>query len=243
MFNKAVIFAGGKGTRFLEETKFIPKPMIKANNLPLIIYIINHYKKFSVNEFYILTGYKKEIIENYFEESNEFTNYKDYFKSKDGIKVFTLDTGLETMTGGRLKYLLDNFNLDNFYLTYGDGISNVDINKLTNFHLKNNTIGTITAINPPPRFGILEFKNNLVSKMREKNEIIPTWINGGYFVMNSKIKDYLSYDEPFEQTPLIELTRDRQLSCYTHTGYWQCVDTIRELEILEEDIKLGKYIP
>jgi len=243
MFNKAVIFAGGKGTRFLEETKFIPKPMIKANNLPLIIYIINHYKKFSVNEFYILTGYKKEIIENYFEESNEFTNYKDYFKSKDGIKVFTLDTGLETMTGGRLKFLLDNFNLDNFYLTYGDGISNVDINKLTNFHLKNKTIGTITAINPPPRFGILEFKDNLVSKMREKNEIIPTWINGGYFVMNSKIKDYLFYDEPFEQTPLIELTRDRQLSCYTHTGYWQCVDTIRELEILEEDIKLGKYIP
>lgn len=243
MFNKAVIFAGGKGTRFLEETKFIPKPMIKANNLPLIIYIINHYKKFSVNEFYILTGYKKEIIENYFEESNEFTNYKDYFKSKDGIKVFTLDTGVETMTGGRLKFLLDNFNLDNFYLTYGDGISNVDINKLTNFHLKNKTIGTITAINPPPRFGILEFKDNLVSKMREKNEIIPTWINGGYFVMNSKIKDYLFYDEPFEQTPLIELTRDRQLSCYTHTGYWQCVDTIRELEILEEDIKLGKYIP
>jgi glucose-1-phosphate cytidylyltransferase len=137
---------------------------------------------------------------------------------------------------------MEEFKFDNFYLTYGDGVSNVDIDKLTRFHFENNTIGTVTAVNPPPRFGLLEIKENQVIKVREKNEIIPTWINGGYFVLNKDIYNYLSDHEALEDTPMMNLSNDGQLSAYKHYGYWQCVDTIRELEIFEGDLKNQKYI-
>ena len=137
---------------------------------------------------------------------------------------------------------MEEFKFENFYLTYGDGISNVDIDKLTRYHFENNTIGTVTAVNPPPRFGLLEIKENQVIKVREKNEIIPTWINGGYFVLNKDIYNYLSDHEALEDTPMMNLSNDGQLSAYKHYGYWQCVDTIRELEIFESDLKNQKYI-
>ncbi len=241
MFNQALILAGGKGTRFLEETKFMPKPMIKANGLPLLIYIIKHYKKFGVNEFFILMGYKQDIIIDYFDELTEYTLIDGEYICDDGSKVVLLDTGEETLTGGRLKIALETYDLENFYLTYGDGISDVNISKLSEYHLKKGLIGTVTAVNPPPRFGLLEIENDIVIKMREKNEVVPSWINGGFFVFNNKIKDYLTKDEPFEDTPLSNLSKNQQLSAYKHTGYWQCVDTIRELEIFESDIQNTKY--
>ena len=241
MFNQALIFAGGKGTRFLEETRFMPKPMIKANGIPLLVYIINHYKKYGVNEFFILMGYKQNIIKEYFDGSREYTLVNEDYICDDGSKVVLLDTGEETLTGGRLKIALEAHQLENFYLTYGDGISDVDISKLTEFHMQNGLIGTVTAVNPPPRFGLLEIEDDFVTKVREKNEIIPSWINGGFFVLNKRIFNYLTKDEPFEDTPLSKLSKDQQLSAYKHTGYWQCVDTIRELEILESDIENKKY--
>lgn len=242
MFNQAVILAGGKGTRFLEETKFIPKPMIKANDIPLLMYVIEHYKKFKVQNFYVLTGYKQNIIEEYFANLENYI-YKDgSYNSSDGTKVYLVDTGLDTLTSGRLKIVMEQFKFENFYLTYGDGVSNVDIDKLTSFHMENNTIGTVTAVNPPPRFGLLEIKENQVIKVREKNEVIPTWINGGYFVLNKNIYNYLSDHEALEDKPLMNLSKDNQLSAYKHYGYWQCVDTIRELEIFESDLNNQKYI-
>lgn len=242
MYKQAVIFAGGKGTRFLEQTKFLPKPMIKAKGIPLLIHIINQYKKFNVEDFYILTGYKQEVIGEYFSNSTYFKKKDDLFLGKDGSKISLVDTGEETLTGGRLLLALERYNFENFYLTYGDGISDINIKDLTKFHDKSGRIGTITAVSPPPRFGNLEIENDRVIKMSEKKDSNPSWINGGFFVFNNKIKNYLTKDEPFEQTPLVNLSLDGQLSAFKHTGYWQCVDTIRELEVLESDIDSKKII-
>lgn len=242
MFKQAVILAGGKGTRFLEQTKFMPKPMIRAKKIPLLIHIINQYKKYDINDFYILTGYKQEIIKDYFLKNNNYEMQNDSFIEKDGTKVSLVDTGEETLTGGRLLIAMEKFNFENFYLTYGDGISDINIRNLTDFHIRSGKIGTITAVSPPPRFGNLEIKNDMVVRMREKEDTLPSWINGGFFVFNNKIKKYISKDEPFEQEPLNQLSLDGELSAFKHTGYWQCVDTIRELEVLESDIDSKKII-
>ena len=242
MINTAVIFAGGKGTRFLEQTRFLPKPMILAKGIPLLIHIINHYKKFGISKFIVLTGFKQEEFSKYFKKQSDYTfdDSSNAFVHQDSSKVTLLDTGEETLTGGRLKILLENYDLENFYLTYGDGISDVNIDELTKFHYENNKLVTVTAVSPPPRFGDLEIEGNLVTEMREKNESRPTWINGGYFVVSGKIIEFLKKDEPFEQTPLRTIVKKNELSAYKHRGYWQCVDTIRELEILEKDLDLKK---
>lgn len=242
MFKQAVILAGGKGTRFLEQTKFMPKPMIRAKKIPLLIHIINQYKKYDINDFYILTGYKQEIINDYFLKNSNYEIQNDSFVEKDGTKVSLVDTGEETLTGGRLLIAMEKFNFENFYLTYGDGISDINLRNLTDFHIQSGKIGTITAVNPPPRFGNLEIKNDMVVRMREKEDTLPSWINGGFFVFNNKIKKYITKDEPFEQEPLNQLSLDGELSAFKHTGYWQCVDTIRELEVLESDIDSKKII-
>ena len=166
----------------------------------------------------------------------------DSFIEKDGTKVSLVDTGEETLTGGRLLIAMEKFNFENFYLTYGDGISDINLRNLTDFHIQSGKIGTITAVNPPPRFGNLEIKNDMVVRMREKEDTLPSWINGGFFVFNNKIKKYITKDEPFEQEPLNQLSLDGELSAFKHTGYWQCVDTIRELEVLESDIDSKKII-
>lgn len=239
----SIIFAGGKGTRFLEQTRLIPKPMIKANNLPLVVHIINHYEKYGVDNFIILTGYKKESFNDYFENNDGYKKLQDNkFTNVNNSIINLLDTGEETLTGGRLKIALNTFDLENFYLTYGDGISNVDLDKLKEFYFENDTIATVTAVSPPPRFGNLEIDENYVTLMQEKNETVPQWINGGFFVMNNKILNYLNKDEPMEQDPLRNLVNDKQLSAYKHKGYWQCVDTIRELEILEKDLIENKEL-
>ena len=242
MFKQALIFAGGKGTRFLEQTKFLPKPMIRAKQEPLLIHIINHYIKFGVDDFYILTGYKHEVIDEYFASHRNFKKNSNFYISEQNVKITLLNTGEETLTGGRLLKAMDEYDFENFYLTYGDGISDVNIKSLTDYHIREARIGTMTAVSPPPRFGNIEIEDGMVTRMSEKKEKEPSWINGGFFVFNNSIKNYLTKDEPFEQTPLINLAQQNQLSAYKHTGYWQCVDTIRELEILESDIDSEKII-
>ena len=233
---KALILAGGKGTRFREETVTKPKPMIEINGTPMLIHIINHYRHYGLRDFVVLAGFKIEYIEKYF--SDKFKHIKDKeFEYKDS-KISILDTGVETMTGGRIKKAIEEFELDEFMLTYGDGIADVNIDELYKFHNKNKFIGTVTAVRPPARFGSIVIENNKVKKFGEKSQADEGWINGGFFILNNKIKSYIDNEYTvFEKEPLENLTKEGQLGSYVHTGFWQPVDTIREKELLEEKLK------
>ena len=227
------ILAGGKGTRFREETVLKPKPMIEINKIPMLIHIINHYRFFGQNEFTILAGIKIEFILDYFKSNfEEFgDNTFTYFDSK--VKV--LDTGKETMTGGRIKKGIENLNGDKFMVTYGDGISDVNIAELINFFEKNSFKAVVTAVRPPARFGRLKIDSNKVTEFGEKNQTDEGWINGGFFVLDKSVIDYIPDDRTvFEKEPLENLSKDGKLGAFIHEGFWQPVDTIREKEILEE---------
>ena len=216
---KVVILAGGLGTRISEYTKTVPKPMIKINNKPIIFHIMKHYSNYGFKDFYIAAGYKKKII-------------KDYFKKKFyDWKVNVIDTGQKTMTGGRLKRLKKFFKDETFLLTYGDGLSNINLTKLLNFHKKNKSMVTMTAVRPPARFGAIKIKGSRVTYFKEKSKMDEGWINGGFFVIESEFLKYIKSDNTFlEREPLEKITKSRKLSAFKHQGYWQCVDTIRDLE-------------
>ncbi len=233
---KALILAGGKGTRFSEETKSKPKPLIEINGVPMLIHIINHYQSFNVNEFVILGGYKHEMIIDYFESFCEKqTNGKLKYKNSE---IIILDTGTETMTGGRVKKAVDHLKLENFFLTYGDGISDVNIKNLLDSHKKSSCLVTVTAVRPPARFGSLELNGDNVVAFGEKNQSKEGWINGGFFVMNKKIINYIQDGSTIlEKEPLEKLAKERQLNAFKHFGFWQPVDTIREKELLEKILK------
>ena len=241
-FKSVMILAGGTGTRFKEYTDEIPKPMIPANGKPLLIHILNIYKKYGIENCIILAGYKKNVIQDYFEDN--FAKHSDSsttFVDSDNLKVTVLDTGEETMTGGRLKQGIEYLGDEQFYLTYGDGIADVNITELTKFHIVNEAKVTLTAVRPPARFGSLELDKNLVMKFGEKDNTNEGWINGGFFVINKDIISYLdSNDTIFEREPLESIARDNNLYAYKHDSFWQCVDTIRELEILEAALKNKK---
>ena len=195
---KVVILCGGRGTRLAEETKIIPKPLVKVGNKPILLHIINYYKKFGIKNFIIATGYKGILIKKYFE--------KKQFKK---LNIQIIDTGLNTLTGGRLlrlkKYLFDQ---QNFMLTYGDGLSDVDLNKSLKFHLRHKKVATLTAVRPPVRFGELSIKVNDVTQFREKLQSKSGWINGGYFIFNKKIFLYLKKDsEMLEKEPMSLLVK------------------------------------
>ena len=227
---KIVILAGGLGTRLSEYTKKIPKPMVKINKTPIIVHIINHYVKYGFKNFYIAAGYKKNIIKNYFKNNNVDLN----------IKV--IDTGQKTMTGGRLKRLKKYLKKETFMMTYGDGISDVDIKKLIKFHKTNNVIATLTAVRPPARFGAIKIKGKKVSYFKEKSKLDEGWINGGFFVFEPEVFNFIQNDNTFlEREPLIKLGRLKQLNAFKHQGFWQCMDTVRDKEILEKKFKKLKY--
>ena len=233
---KSLILAGGKGTRFAEETRFKPKPLIEINKLPMLIHIIDHYMKFDVKEFVILGGYKHEMIIDYFQNFCKKNKSGEFIYKTSTVQV--LNTGEETMTGGRVKQAIQELKLTNFFLTYGDGISNVDISKLYQSHKLSSCLSTLTAVRPPARFGRLELEDNLVVSFGEKNQSQEGWINGGFFVMNSKIVDYISDDQTvLEREPLEILAKEGKLNSYKHFGFWQPVDTIREKELLEKIMK------
>ncbi len=221
---KVVILAGGFGTRLGEHTKHIPKPMIKICGKPILIHIINHYYKYGFKDFIIATGYKQEVI-------------KKYFKKKFKFKVKIIFTGKKTMTGGRILRLKKYLN-EPFMLTYGDGVSNINLKKLLSFHKKNKKIATLSAVRPPARFGAIKINKNTVKYFKEKSKLDEGWINGGFFVMDPKILNYIKNDTTFlEKEPLVNLSKKNQLNAYKHHGYWQCMDTYRDKLIIESHFK------
>ena len=224
---KVVILAGGFGTRISEYTKTIPKPMININNKPLILLIMQHYAKYGFKNFYIALGYKGKVIKKYFQK-NKFPKWK----------INLIDTGQKTMTGGRLKRLKRYLNKDTFLLTYGDGVSNVNLKKLVAFHKKNKKILTLTAVRPPARFGAIKLKGNNVSYFKEKSKTDEGWINGGFFVMEPEIFSYLKNDKTYlEREPMEKISKKNKLLAFKHYDFWQCVDTVRDKEILEKTLK------
>ncbi len=235
--NSLMILAGGKGTRFKEYTKNIPKPMIEVLEKPLIIHIIDIYKEYGVKNVYILAGYKQDVIVDYFKNKYEqVMNSHNSFRYED-VVVKILDTGLDTMTGTRILIGLDEVKDNNFYLTYGDGLCDVNIAELTKFHLKTESTVTLTAVNTPERFGKVQIEDGRVTNFGEKTTINKEWINGGFFVVNQEVKKYLNLKNCiFEKEPMQKLSNDDKLHAFQHDGFWQCVDTIRELEILESKL-------
>ena len=211
---KIVILCGGKGTRLSEETTKIPKPMVIIGNKPILIHIMNFYKFYGFNDFILAAGYKQNIIRNYFKKNKSFNTVK------------IVNTGQNTLTGGRLLRLKKYFNKnENFMLTYGDGVTNLNLKKLIKLHKKNNKIATMTAVKPPVRFGELKIKNNLVKQFKEKPQSSAGWINGGFFCMNYKIFKYLKDDTMLERETLEKLVKLKQLAAYKYYGFWQCKDT------------------
>lgn len=218
MVNQVVLFAGGKGTRMRELTETIPKPMVEVGKIPVLHHLVNIFEYFSKFNFLIATGYKGEIIENYFQS---FKNVK------------TINTGEETNTGGRLLKLKDLLE-DKFIVTYGDGLANVNVKRLIDFHNSNNKIGTVTVTNPISRFGLVEFdKNNIVNKFIEKPKL-DGFVNIGFMVFEKQVINYLEDDVPLETTPLINLSKDSELCAFTHDGYFEPMDTYREYLRLNE---------
>ena len=223
---KIVILCGGKGTRLMEETKTIPKPLVKIGNKPILWHLIKYYYSFNYKDFVLATGYKHSVIENYFKKN----------KIK-GCEIKTIYTGKNTLTGGRLLRLKKIFKSnETFMMTYGDGLSDVNIKKLEKYHKKNNKIATLTAVRPPVRFGRLEIKNtNLVKKFQEKSQTTSSWINGGFFVLNSNIFKYIKGDSTvFEKDPIIKLIKIKNLIAYKHHSFWQCMDTLRDKKLLQK---------
>ena len=225
---KVVILAGGLGTRLSEYTHSIPKPMIDINGKPMIYYIMKHYAKSGFKDFYIALGYKGDVI-------------RKFFKNRSyGWNINLIDTGKNTMTGGRLKRLKKYLGKDTFMMTYGDGISNVNIKKLLNFHKKNNKLVTVTAVRPPARFGVLKFTGNLVKYFKEKSKVDEGWINGGFFVMETDFLKFIKNDKVYlERYPLEKTSKKKQLIAFKHEGFWQCVDTKRDLDKIRKLIGPG----
>jgi|TARA_B100001093_G_scaffold427282_1_gene421557 glucose-1-phosphate cytidylyltransferase len=229
---KVVILAGGFGTRISEYTKSIPKPMIPINKTPILVHLINHYRRYNFKEFYVAVGYKSDVIKSYFKK-NKIKN----------CKIKLIDTGLNTMTGGRLKRLSKYLKKETFLMTYGDGLSNVNIKKLVKFHKKKKKLMTLTAVRPPARFGAIKIINNSVKYFKEKSSLDEGWINGGFFVIEPEIFKYIKNDKTYlERGPLEKIASLRKLTAYKHYGFWQCMDTLRDKEILEKKVKNKNYI-
>ncbi len=227
---KVVILAGGLGTRISEYTKTIPKPMIKVCNKPLIYYIMKHYANYGFKDFYIALGYKGNII-------------KEYFKNKKfNWNINLINTGQKTMTGGRLKRLKKYLGNETFMMTYGDGLSDVNLKKLLKYHRDNKKLVTLTAVRPPARFGAIKLTGKNVKYFKEKSKLDEGWINGGFFVMEPKFLKYIKNDHSFlEREPMEILTQKRQLIAFKHKQFWQCMDTVRDMENLNKNLKKNNY--
>ena len=243
---KAVILAGGFGTRISEESQFKPKPMIEIAGMPILWHIMKLYSYYNVNEFIICAGYKQHVIKEWF--ADYFLHTSDItfdFTQDDKIivhnkraeqwKVTVVDTGLNTMTGGRIKRVRDFLNDEPFFMTYGDGVSDINIDKLLEFHKSNAKLATMSAVKPESRFGVLDLdNNNQVMAFREKSDVDSGYINAGFMVLEPKVLDYISGDSVMlEREPMEKLAANGQLMCYKHNGFWQCMDTMRDKEKLE----------
>ncbi len=243
---KTVILAGGFGTRIAEYTTRIPKPMVEIGEHPILWHIMNWYAKHGHDDFIIALGYKATVIKeyflNYYALNNDFevnleTGEISYInKNSRKWKVTLVDTGINTMTGGRIKRLQNIIGNETFMVTYGDGLSNIDINRLIKFHKDSGKIATLSAVYPTARFGELDIdKKNCVNSFQEKPQLETGRINGGFFVLKPEIFEYLDGDSTiFEREPMEKLVEVNQLSAFKHDGFWQAMDTVREQEILED---------
>ena len=242
---KVVILAGGKGTRISEYTNVIPKPMVPIGNFPIIWHIMKIYAHYGFKDFVVALGYKSEVIKDYFLKFNslnsdftvDLSNGKIEMHRNKSLdwKVTLVDTGEETMTGGRLKRLKKYLNNDTFMLTYGDGLADINIKKLLDFHLANKKLVTMTAVRPSARFGELELKSNLITSFKEKPQLKDGWINGGFFVMEKEFIEFVSDDnEMLERKPLEIAAKNNQLIAFKHKSFWQCMDNKRDLENLQK---------
>lgn len=249
---KLVILAGGFGTRISEESHLKPKPMIEIGDMPILWHIMKQYSHFSYTDFIICAGYKQTVIKEWF--ANYFIHTSDitfdftkgdkvtvHNKHSEPWKVTIVDTGLHTMTGGRLKRVKDYIGEETFFMTYGDGVSNVDIPATLDFHRKHGKLATITAIQPEGRFGYIDIEDDKVNSFREKSEHDTGWINAGFMVLEPKVLDYIADDTiMFEREPMERIAAEGQMMCYKHTGFWQCMDTLRDKEKLEKLWNSGK---
>jgi glucose-1-phosphate cytidylyltransferase len=242
---KVAILAGGMGTRLAEETELKPKPMVEIGGRPILWHIMQHYARYGHNEFVIALGYKGEYIKRYmldyaFVESDLTIAIGNGDIMRRGNHrpdwtVDLIDTGLNTLTGGRIKRLQPYLNRSTFMLTWGDGVSNVDLDQLLEFHRSHGKLATVTAVRPPARFGCMTFNGQRVTEFSEKPQTSEGWINGAFFVLEPGIFDYIEGDHtPWEKEPMEKLARDGQLMAYRHTGFWQCMDTLRDKRLLED---------
>ena len=244
--NDVIILCGGKGSRLSEETILKPKPMIEIGGKPILWHIMKHYSYYGYHRFILALGYKGEYVKNYFYNyrifSNDFTIEMHPEKEPQihGLsdeshwEITLVDTGLNTLKGGRIKRLERYVKSDNFHLTYGDGVSNINLNELDRFHMKHGNIGTITGVHPPSRFGEMLIEGDNVIHFEEKPQLSTGIINGGFFVFNRKFFDYLTSDDKcdFEFGPLQKIASEKKLKVFKHDGFWQCMDTIRERDYL-----------
>lgn len=243
---KVVILAGGTGTRISEESHLKPKPMIEIGDKPILWHIMKSYLEHGFNEFIICCGYKQYVIKQYFADyylhncdvtfdftaDNKMTIHNNI---SEPWKVTLIDTGLNTMTGGRIKRIQPYIGDETFMLTYGDGVSNINITEVLEFHKQHGKMGTMSAVRPEGRFGVLELEGNVVKSFREKDKEDTGWINGGFMVMEPDIFNYIDSDDTvFEREPLEKLALMGQLECYKHHGFWQCMDTMKDKEKLEK---------
>ena len=242
---RAVILAGGLGSRLSEETNIKPKPMIEIGGRPILWHIMKIYSAHGINDFIICLGYKGYIIKEYFAnyflhnadvtfdmERNSMVAHKTY---GEPWKVTLVDTGEKSMTGGRLKRVKEYIGEEDFCFTYGDGVGNININAVVELHKKNKKLATVTAVQPQGRFGILEAEKNVVRCFEEKPIDSSSWINGGFFVLSPKVIDYIIDDNTvWEHEPMQRLVKDKNMSVYFHKGFWQPMDTLREKHLLED---------
>jgi len=250
---KVVLLAGGFGTRISEESHLKPKPMIEIGGMPILWHIMKSYSHYGYNDFIICCGYKGYVIKEYFADyylhrsdiTFDFTNVNEmriHNNVAEPWKVTLIDTGINTMTGGRVKRVKDYIGNEPFMLTYGDGLCDVNINELIEFHKSHGKIATLTAIQPGGRFGVLGITdNNIVSSFKEKSKQDGGWINGGFMVLNPEIMDYIEDDSTvLEKYPLETIAIKEELKAYKHNGFWQCMDTLRDKMMLEELLEKRK---
>lgn len=241
---KVVILAGGLGTRLAEETEVRPKPMVEIGGRPILWHIMKHYGHYGCNEFLVALGYKSEVIKRYFVDylhlggsltvcMKECSTIRHHGPADDWT-VHLMETGLHTVTGGRLKRLAGSVNAGTFMMTYGDGVSDIDIHKLIKFHKSHGKLATVSAVRPPARFGVLEFDGDRVVGFTEKPQLGEGWINGGFFVLEPGVLDYIDDDAThWEREPMERLANEGQLMAYRHEGFWQCMDTMRDKRLLD----------
>ena len=242
---KTIILAGGLGTRLQEETTIKPKPMVEIGGKPILWHIMKVYAYYGYKDFLVALGYKGEVIKRYFLDyyhlSNSLSislqdgNIDTHTGTRDDWVVHLIDTGFETKTGGRIKRLSSWIGGETFMMTYGDGVADINVQDVVSFHHQHGRLATITAVRPPARFGSLEFNGDQVKRFAEKPQAGEGWINGGFFVLEPEVLEYIDGDTAtFEQEPLERLAADGQLVAYKHHGFWQCMDTLRDVQLLND---------